>query len=68
MTTISKWTTEEDSILVEAVLAGTLYLVFIPEAYSAHGYQLDRGFVGIQSPNVFQEGATNLAASGGFIR
>lgn len=64
----SKWTAEEDSILVEAVVAGTFQITFVSRACSLHGYQLDRGFVGKQSPNVFRDGLTRLAANDGFIR
>jgi len=64
----SKWTPEEDSILVEAVSSGTSCVVVSSEAYSTYEYQPDRGFVRIQSPKGFQEGATSLAANGGFIR
>lgn len=67
MATNSKWTREEDSVLVEAVLAGTFQLLFISEARSAYECQLDRGSVGIQLPNVFQEGTISLAANDGFI-
>ena len=33
MATNSKWTTEEDSILVEAISAGTPQIVFITEVF-----------------------------------
>ena len=68
MATNSKWTAEEDSVLVEAVLAGTPFIGFMSEKCSTQEYQLDREFVGIQSPNIFQEGVTSPVASGGFIR
>jgi hypothetical protein len=65
MATSCKWTPEEDSVLVDAVLAGTYRFGLILGACLTLEYQLDRGSVGIQLPNVFQEGATSPVANGG---